>query len=456
VAERTRNQTLVGYLARAGWSAENLGHHVNLLAASLRLADRVHVKSPRRWIEAMPPRDVPSIPRDPWPGLVCAALSRRLHEPVTLASLGWQQSASAIYVPADDGLTHVDSAVASLTEVVEADGMDRRHFLVVTGGALTTFAHDWLFDPDRIAAAVKGKRIDHAVVDDLERVADARRRLDDTLGGGAALLRSVREDLRLVIEILSNASYTEDVGKRLHAVAAEFARITGGLANDLDQQALGQRYYLSALRAAHASGDRGVGAHVLSWLSGQARHHDPRDAIRLAESAMTNRRELTPAVSARLHGTLAMAASLAGETKTADHAQARMFELTAVVDMATEPAWIYWWSQAEAHYHAGQSALGLNNPKRAEGHFRTMLSCLDPAFPRDRAMALPKLAMARVQLRELDGACRAAGEAATLARRLGSERVRTRLVEFRRAVQPHANAAPVKDFDTKYADLLHT
>ena len=134
-------------------------------------------------------------------------------------------------MPADDGLTHADTALVGLREVVEVDGMDRRHFLVVTGGALTAFAHDWLFDPARITAAVAGRRIDHAVVDDLERLADASRKLDDALGG-ASLLRTSREHLRLVVEILSNASYPEDVGNRLYAVAAEFARIAGTLAWD--------------------------------------------------------------------------------------------------------------------------------------------------------------------------------------------------------------------------------
>jgi len=65
------------------------------------------------------------------------------------------------------------------------------------------------------------------------------------------------------------------------------------------------------------------------------------------------------------------------------------------------------------------------------------------------------LAKAQVQARELDGACRAATEAA-LTRRLGSERVRNQLIEFRRTIQPHAAATPVKDFDAKFVNLLRT
>ncbi len=68
------------------------------------------------------------------------------------------------------------------------------------------------------------------------RVAEARRRMDDALGGGT-LLPAVREDLRLVVAMLKNAAYSEEVGKRLHAVAAEFGRLAGWLAEDCDRPA---------------------------------------------------------------------------------------------------------------------------------------------------------------------------------------------------------------------------
>jgi hypothetical protein len=243
-------------------------------------------------------------------------------------------------------------AVASLREVVEAVGMDRRHFVVISGTTLTAFAHDWLLDPARVAASVQGKRADHAVVDDLERVAEARRRLDGAFGG-AAVFRVVREDLRLVTEILDNARYTEEVGQRLYAVAAEFARIAGMLAYHSNNVALSQRYLLAGLRAAHSSGDRAVGANILGHMSVQARDRDPRDAVRLAESALVGAKDLTPAVGSWIQARLASSAAYAGDAIAADRALGWMFELKAAVDPAAEPAWIYWWSAAETEYYAG-------------------------------------------------------------------------------------------------------
>lgn len=105
--------------------------------------------------------------------------------------------------------------------------MERRHCMTLPGLPLTAVAHQWLFDPARVAASVLGKRVDHALVDDLERVTEARCRMDDVLDDGI-LLPAVREDLRLVVALLDNATYTEEIAKRLHAAAAELARLAQG------------------------------------------------------------------------------------------------------------------------------------------------------------------------------------------------------------------------------------
>ncbi|HET8642279.1 MAG TPA: hypothetical protein VFM37_10090 [Pseudonocardiaceae bacterium] len=391
---------------------------------------------------------------------MCALLARRLHEPVTLAMLGWDSGSGAVFVPADDGLGHAwnpAGAIASLREALEADGMDRRHFIAITGTTgttLTTFAHDWLLEPARIAAAVQGKRIDQVVVDELRQLCLSSRKLDEAVGGGVAVFRTVREHLRLAPEILDNATYTEQVGKGLYAVAAEFAQLAGWLAYDLNQHAIAQRFYIAGLRAAHSSGDQAIGANILAFMGQQARYADPRDAVRLAESGLLGAKQLSPAVAARMHGRLAETAASAGDAVAANRAIEAMFNHHATIDPAVEPPWIYWWDTAETHYLAGQTALALDDPRRAEAHYRDALVQLDPAYPRTRGRLLPQLAMARLRMGELEGACRAAAEAGTIGRKLGSERVRTRLIEFRRAAAPYANTQALKHFDAKFADLF--
>jgi hypothetical protein len=331
--------------------------------------------------------------------------------------------------------------------------MERRHFMAMTGLTLTAVAHQWLFDPARVAASVLGKRVDHAVVDDLERVVEARRRLDDALGGGS-LLPSTREDLRLVVALLRNSAYTEEVGKRLYAVAAEFGRLAGWLACETNQQALAQRYFMAALRAAHLSGDRALGANILGFMSTQAvRSHSPKDAVVLTESALSGAHELTPAVAASLYARLAWGAAGADDVVAWQRAQNRAFELLTGATPENEPPWIYWCTEQHVHGIAGQSLLIMGRPAQAESHLRTAIALLGPSFTRERAEWLCLLATARLGAGSVEQACATASEAATTIRKLDSPRVQRLLVDFRRAADPYAGATAVRDFDTKHRDL---
>ncbi|MGQ0777207.1 MAG: hypothetical protein ACT4NY_22790 [Pseudonocardiales bacterium] len=459
LGDRRCNVVLERLLGRAGWTPENMGDHLNRLAATLGLKVHVNRRYPRRWVYAEKDRATPRIPRDPLPSLVCLLLHQRLGEPVTPQALGWPVARGLLYVPADDGL-HQNwdeaGAIAALGEVVDADSMERRHFMAMTGLTLTAVAHQWLLDPARVAASLLGTRVDHAVVDDLERVVEARRRLDDALGGGS-LLPATREDLRLVVALLRNSSYTEEVGRRLHAVAAEFGRLAGWLAYECGQPALAQRYFLAALRAAHVSGDRAVGANVLGYMSVQAAQSDtPRDAVVLAESALTAEQAFTPAVAASLYGRLALGTAYAGDATACRRAQDRTFDLLSRSVPENEPPWIYWFTEADAQGLAGWSLLALGRPGDAEPHLRRAVSLLDPSFTRDRAGMLCDLATARIGTGAVERACATAGEAATIIRRLDSPRQSRLLADFRRTAEPYASSTAVREFDTKYRDLIRS
>lgn len=400
-------------LARAGWTPENLSDQLNELAVSLSLRARVNRRTPRRWVYVEAGRPAPRVPREPWPALVCHVLHERLGEPVTLDCLGWTATGPLLYVPADDGLDQPwtpAGALAALACVVDADCMERRHFVALTGLTLTAVAHQWLFDPARVAASVQGKRVNHALVNDLERVVDARRRMDDTIGGGS-LLPAVREDLRLVVAMLSNAAYTEEVGKRLHAVAAELGRLAGWLASDSEQPALAQRYFRAAVRAAHVSGDRAVGGNILGFTGVQVTQSNrPGDAVILAESALRAERELTPAV--------------AGGSPRLTHRAT-----------SANRCW-RWVNRVKlSRTCAGRSA------------------CSTPtsvATGRSGSASWPPL---RLGMGSVEHACATATEAAVIIRRLHTPHGQRKLADFR-AAAPYARTAAVREFDVKYRDLL--
>src|SRR5262249_28066219 len=161
----------------------------------------------------------------------------------------------------------------------------------------------------------------YSVVNDLRLVAEARRRLDDVLGGGPALLRTLREDLRLTLEIIDNASYTEEVGKGLYSVAAEFARLAAWTAYDTDQPALAQRSYMARRRAAHSSQDGAQGVLILGQISPLAMRGAPRAALRLAETGLPGAKDRDPTTAASLHSRVATAAATLGNQATSDRAR---------------------------------------------------------------------------------------------------------------------------------------
>jgi tetratricopeptide (TPR) repeat protein len=455
-----RNTALELVLTRAGLSVEQLADQINSTAAQLQLRVTVHRRHPKRWITPDKGRAQPSIPRVPIPGLACEVLSLRLGEPVTPTMLGWPNADPHVdrwYAKADDGLSQSWDArgvLDSLVQVVDPGPVERRHFLALTGVSLTSVAHQWLFDPDRVAASLRGDRVTAAVVDDLGRVADGLRRVDDSMGGGT-LFPAVRENLRLMVALLNNSSYTEAVGRNMYALAAEFARLAGWVSYDGGNEGLAQRYWIVALRSAHLSGDRAVGANVLAFMSIAAKHSArPRDAADLANSALRWEGALTPAVAGSLYLRLAEGAAKVGDAYTSKRAQDRASESLRRTDPEGEPSWIYWFNQAELDASIGQAALRLGQFADAGEHLRAAVAGIGPSFTRQRAFIMCDLAEARLGAGSVEQACATAAESATAIRRLNSKPDRARLAAFRQALTPYATSTAVRELDDKHGDLF--
>ena len=108
-----------------------------------------------------------------------------------------------------------------------------------------------------------------ALVEEVERLVAIRRKMDDERGGGP-LLEMLHSDLRFVADLLKNGTYKGDISRRLHAVAGEIARLAGFAAYDSGRHAAAQQYYLAALRAAAAIGDRALGVNIVGLMGTQA------------------------------------------------------------------------------------------------------------------------------------------------------------------------------------------
>jgi tetratricopeptide (TPR) repeat protein len=383
--------------------------------------------------------------------------SQQLGEQITPTTLGWPDTDPLTLVPANHGLSDLwtpQTALAGLTQVVDPNPMERRQFIALSGAPLTAVALRWLLDPGRVAACLRGDRVTDALLNDFTQVTDGLRRMDDKIGGGK-LLPTVREQLRLAVELLKNGSYTEAVGKRLHAQAAELGRLAGWVIYDGGNEALAQRYLMVALRNAHVSGDRAIGANILAFLSIPAAHSsNPQDAVDLARSGLQAASTLTPAVAGSLYVRLANAAAHLGDAYTVKRSLDSAAELLHRSNPDEEPDWIYWFDQTQFNALAGQTALRLKRFTEAETHLRGAVALFRSDFSRERALFTCDLAKARLGAGSLEHACSTAGDAAVAIRRLNSKRVQNRLAEFRQALTPYANTKAVRDFDDKHGDLI--
>jgi len=226
-----------------------------------------------------------------------------------------------------------------------------------------------------------------AAVDHLDDIVGTLRRMDDLRGGGT-LLRLIQVHLRHVVELLDQRRYPESVGRRLHATAGELMRLAGWLAFDSGKHPTAQRYWVAALHAAHAAGDRALGAHIVSSMSLQAKDlRQIRESVTLAETAQAGYPGATPRVAAICDLRAAEAHACDGATVECRRALDSAFNrLDDASPSSGEPGWCYWLDEAQAQAIAGFCYLRLEDWSRARQHLRTALRLQGPDCAREGAL----------------------------------------------------------------------
>jgi tetratricopeptide (TPR) repeat protein len=380
---RTPSTGLGDILAQLGWRPEHLAERLNAFAAEQGRVERIHSKTPYKWLRG-------GQPRSPWPTLTTVVLSETLRRSVTNAELGWPDE-DLECVPASSGLWlpwTPDGSLQAARTVTEAVTMHRRTFLTLLGTAITAPAHEWLI-AQAVASAARpdGYQLTEEVLDQLDAITDGLRRLDDQLGGGA-VLDLVREHLRTVTDFLEQRRYTDTVGRRLHATAAELLRLAGWLSFDASHHAQAQRYWIAALHAAHSAGDQGLGANILGFMSCQAKDLGQiREAVTLAETARAGYPTTASRVGAILDLRAAEAHANDGSITSTRRAIDSAFDhLTATAPSHGDPAWSYWLNEAHAHGQAGYCYIQLQDWARARSHLRSALKLQGADSAREGAL----------------------------------------------------------------------
>ncbi|CAO5176509.1 Transcriptional regulator [Frankia sp. AiPs1] len=342
-------------------------------------------------------------------------------------------------------------SVTSLMDVVEDALSDRRGFLTISGIGVADLASQWLgLEPAQLTAALAGGRVDDQIVNRIEHNIPGLRVMDERLGG-ESVRRLVDAELGVVADLLVRGSYTEQVGRHLHTVAAELARFAGWVSFDAGFHTAAQRYWITALHSAHSGGDRLLGANVLKNMSLQCVDFArPREAIDLAEAAVASVGSASSRVSAMLHMRLARAYAAIGETGACTQAIARSEEGMAAA-APEEPAWADYFDDGEFQAQVGSCYIDLGHLAQADRWLEGSLLDLPGSRARDRATYLLRRASVQMDLGNVDQGCALTREAMPMLEATRSKRNARRADELRRRLRRHSGDQQARELDQALA-----
>lgn len=345
------NEVLASLLMELGWSPRALARKINHVLGTGTVAQT----APYHW------RDGGRTPRPPLPTVTAWVLSRELGRTLTVSEL-WQGRAvcSPLVLPADfeiDLPWSRTGTMSILDDWVRAGLLDRRHFLAVSGVAVTSIAAGYpaTAEPGRLANALGRGCADNPLLDQIEQSIPLLQRLDDANGGGAHL-PYVGAQLRAVALLLREGGHTGSVELRLFAALAELAQLAGWMAFDAGKHGLAQRYLFTALRTAREAGYHPMAAHALGDLAFQAASRGyPADAVPLGEAAARVAATGSAGVRASVQTRLAYGYAVAGRLDDFERAYAMGLDQMGRRDPYRDPAWMYYLSPNHLDTQAGYS-----------------------------------------------------------------------------------------------------
>ncbi|MFF4083391.1 XRE family transcriptional regulator [Streptomyces sp. NPDC001777] len=417
-----------------GWSMEKLAQHLNLAARrrGLRIAaDRSRVY---RWEH----RRV-GAPSDLYQELLADVFGV---DPARLRTTGWPW-----WLPAYDRpfpFSPAGARAAHTELLVDLDQPDRRAFLVLTAGSLVGMAADWArVEPERLAGALAGRRVDEGLLTWLESSVGRLPGLANTSPQECVDLLCAA--MRATIRLLDSARYDGPTGRRLHTVLAQAAQSAAWLHFDQGRHASAQRHWRTALHAAHSADDRDLGAGVLSDLAYSATWlGHPGEAVDILTHARTRTRHATARslLDVRRARALAVLKDDVGTARALNEAEHQLDRGRA----QTAPAWVSWMSSADLSVDAGRCWLDLADPRRAAAALEEGLSLLVPERERTRAIMLTYHAHAALAGRDVDAAVTDTRAALDTALGTGASRcldlVRNTLSQ---SLEPHRDEPSVRE-----------
>ena len=357
------NEVLAGYLQELGWSPRTLARQINRAYSDGAVSDTAAYY----W------RDSGGVPRPPVAALAAHVLSVELGRTVTVDEL-WRGAAqeSPMVQLASSGMDDKWSSEGTMQlagDWVRGGLLDRRFFMAVSGTALAQAVWAYLSQKPQLPSAGShaGGDPPDSLIDQIEQSVPMLQALDD-VHGGAAHLSYVGAQVRAVALVLHEGGYGRAGQRRLLTALADLAQLAGWKAFDASQHGLAQRYYFTALRAAHDAGYRTMAAHTLADLAVQAvARQDSTDAVALAEAAARQAESAVPGVRACVRSRLAHAYAADGQIVESERATADALDALDRRHPEAEPDWLYYLTPAHIECQAGYSYVIAGRRTLANG-----------------------------------------------------------------------------------------
>jgi transcriptional regulator with XRE-family HTH domain len=318
---------------------------------------------------------------------------------------------------------------------------------VVVGSALLEPLECWLSGATEKPRADRVDSVGYQEVEQIEHAARIFRDWDDQFGGGLRR-KAVVGQLSEVADLLRD-SHPAMIRRRLFGAMAQLSETAAMMSWDSGRQALAQRYYILALRAAKAAGDRAFDANVMASMARQLLYLDrPSDALELVRLARDNSvGYATASVRSMLYTREAWAYAKLGRISAFRRATEKAEDALVDANPGEDPYWITYFDLAELHGTTGGRLLELaHHDKRLadETVERVSQAIALRRSGRLRSSALDHIGLAESRLiqGEVDEASRLAHQALVLAEQTPSDRVRVKLA----GLYQHSNAyadAPV-------------
>lgn len=430
-------------LLEIGMRPEQLMRRINLLRRS-RGDFPLSEKTAYAWLRRSrrPACPSPDNQRD-----ALSVLSTKANRAVTADELGWSSPRKrSPHHPRQRCLDAPGDAPvdALLQEIVQGDPlMDRRNLLLLSGAAATAPGLALLIPGGTPArAAQAGGRLSDTLLTSIETTVRELRELDDADGSVTGLVWAGGL-WQSVAKVVANAHYSGTPGRRLHTAFIELCEQYGWMLFDADRQPQAQRVYQTGMRLAReadpAPEPRFATSNLLasasyqaSWLS---QHSEAKTLLDIAARTPAG---LPPRLAAVIADRAIFAAGRRGDIEALRRHRDTAHEH---LDNAgnDEPWWSQWLTHHAIDAATGRAWLAARQPDTAEPYLNRRLEAVDPAYPRDRVLAILDLADTHRLRGDRATATSLTRQAGTLTAGVHSPRTRNRLSEITNALGPSLN-----------------